>query len=136
MEQDFKLPEYLSLQGNPSENWRRWLQRFELYLVAKEETKKPDETQIAMLLSVIGPEALERYNHFEWSEGEDNTKFDDVKAKFENELAGRKRIVFSRYQFWVYSKTAGQTFDEFLTQLRTLALSYEFTETDNMVRDK
>jgi len=84
MEQDFKLPEYLSLQGNPSENWRRWLQRFELYLVAKEKTKKPDETKIAMLLSAIGPEALERYNHFEWSEGEDNTKFDDVKAKFEN----------------------------------------------------
>ena len=112
------------------------MQRFELYLVAKEKTEKPDETKIAMLLSAIGPEALERYNHFEWSEGEDNTKFDDVKAKFENELAGRKRIVFSRYQFWVYSKTAGQTFDEFLTQLRTLALSYEFTETDNMVRDK
>ena len=44
MEQDFKLPEYLSLQGNPSENWRRWLQRFELYLVAKKKTKKPDET--------------------------------------------------------------------------------------------
>ena len=63
-------------------------------------------------------------------------KFDDVKAKFENELAGRKRIVFSRYQFWEYSKTVGQTFDEFLTQLRTLALSCEFTETDNMIRDK
>ena len=102
----------------------------------RKKTKKPDETKIAMLLSAIGPEALERYNHFEWSEGEDRSKFDDVKAKFENELAGRKRIVFSRYQFWEYSKTAGQTFDEFLTQLRTLALSCEFTESDNMIRDK
>lgn len=136
MEQDFKLPEYLSLQGNPSENWRRWIQRFELYLVAKEKTEKPAATKIAMLLSAVGPEALERYNHFEWSEDEDKGKFDVVKAKFENELAGKKRIVFSRYQFWEYSKTASQTFDEFLTQLRTLALSCEFTESDNMIRDK
>ena len=93
------------------------IQRFELYLVAKEKTEKPTATKIAMLLSAVGPEALERYNHFEWSEDEDKGKFDVVKAKFENELAGKKRIVFSRYQFWEYSKTASQTFDEFLTQL-------------------
>ena len=136
MEQAFKLPEYLSLQGNPSENWRRWIQRFELYLVAKEKTKKPDPTKISMLLSAVGPEALERYNHFEWREGEDKNKFDHVKAKFEKEFAGQKRIVFSRYQFWDSSRTAGQTFDEFLTHLRTLALSCEFAEPENMIRDK
>ena len=90
MEQDFKLPEYLSLQGNPSENWRTWIQRFELYLVAKEKTKKPDPTKIAMLLSAVGPEALERYNHFEWREGEDKNKFDHVKAKFKKDVCWTK----------------------------------------------
>ena len=123
MEQDIKLPEYLSLQGNPSENWRRWIQRFELYLLAKEKTKKPDPTKIAMLLSAVGLEALERYNHFEWREGEDKNKFDHVKAKFEKEFAGQKRIVFSRYQFWDSSRTAGQTFVEFsacLLEVRSL----------------
>ena len=39
MEKDFKFPEYLFLQGNPSENWRRWIQLFELYVAAKEMTK-------------------------------------------------------------------------------------------------
>ena len=68
---DFKFPEYLSLQGNPSENWRRWIQRFELYVAAKEMTKKPDATKIAMLLSAVEPDTLERYNHFERQEGED-----------------------------------------------------------------
>lgn len=72
MEKDFKFPENLSLQGNPSENWRRWwIQRFELYVAAKEMTKKPDATKIAMLLTAVEPDALERYNHFEWQEGED-----------------------------------------------------------------
>ena len=92
--------------------------------------------KIAMLLSAVGPEALEQYNHFEWNEGKDKNKFDHVKAKFAKEFAGRKRIVFSRYQFWDSLRTAGQTFDKFLTHLRTLALSCEFTERDNMIRDK
>ena len=59
-----------------------------------------------------------------------------MKAKFEKEFAGQKRIVFSRYQFWDSSRTAGQPFDEFLTHLRTLALSCEFAEPENMIRDK
>ena len=136
MEQDFKLPKYLSPQGNPSENWRRWIQRFELYVAAKEMTRKPDATKIATLLSAVGPDALERYNHFIWQEGEDNEKYDHVKIKFGTELAGQKRIVFSRYQFWDHSKTSGQTLDKFLTQLRTLSLSCEFSEPDNMITDK
>ena len=34
-------------------------------------TKKPDATNIAMLLSAVEPDTLDRYNHFEWQEGED-----------------------------------------------------------------
>ena len=107
-----------------------------IYLAAKEKTKKPDPTKISMLLSAVGPEALERHNHFEWREGEDKNKFDDVKAKIEKEFAGQKGVVFSRNQFWDSLRTAGQAFDEFLTHLRMLALSCEFAEPDNKIRDK
>ena len=137
---DFKLPEYLSLQRNPAENWRRWRQRFELYLTAKEADKKPDATKIAMLLSAIGPEALERFNHFEWqTEGDDakdKTKYKVVLCKFQKEFAGMKRVVFARCQFWDYQCGEGQPFDEFLTQLKTLTQVCKFLEVDNMVRDK
>ena len=88
-------------------------------------TKKPDATKIAMLLSAVGPDALA------WSDtATSNSK------KVKTELAGHKRIVLSRYQFWDYLKTSGQTFDEFLTQLRTLSLPCEFAEPDNMIGDK
>ena len=40
------------------------------------------------------------------------------------------------YQFWDHSKTSGQTFDEFSTQLRILSLSCEFAKPDNMIRYK
>ena len=39
----FKPPEALSLQGNPSENWRRWIQRFDLYLTAYGNVKEDEK---------------------------------------------------------------------------------------------
>ena len=47
MDRDFKPPPELSLQGNPSENWRRWRQRFEVYLTAKDSNSKEDDIKIA-----------------------------------------------------------------------------------------
>ncbi len=136
MDQDFRPPEHLSLSGNPAENWRRWRQRFELFVTAKEADQKPDATKIAMLLSAVGPEALERYNHFGWQKDEDKKVYKNVVEKFESEFAGVKRQVFSRFQFWDHQRGEGQPFDDFLLQLRSLALSCEFLESDNMLRDK
>ncbi|XP_044163427.1 uncharacterized protein LOC122947887 [Acropora millepora] len=136
MDRDFKPPPELSLQGNPSENWRRWRQRFELYLTATESDSKEDDIKIARLLSAIGPEALERFNHFTWATGEDKAKYKDVMDKFQREFAGMKRVVFSRYQFWDCQRGEGQPFDEYLTNLRVLSRSCEFLEADNMIRDK
>ena len=68
MEARLKPPEYLSLHSNVAENWRRLYQRFELYMLAIEADSKPNRTKIAILLSAIGPDALERYNHFKWDE--------------------------------------------------------------------
>ncbi len=71
---------------------------------AKGADQYPHRRKIAMLLSAIEPEALERYNHFEWVIGDDNPEdkkdYDHVIAKFEKELTGMKRLVFTRFQFW------------------------------------
>ena len=62
IEARLKPPEYLS------RTWRRWYQRFELYMLANEADSKPNRTKIAILLGTIGPDALERYNHFKWDD--------------------------------------------------------------------
>ena len=67
----------------------------------------------------------------EGDDAEDKTKY-----KFQKEFAGMKRVVFARYQFWDYQRGEAQPFDEFLTQLKTLAQACKFLEVDNMVRDK
>ena len=133
---DFKVPEKMSLDGNPAENWKRWKQRFELFLTAKEFNGKDDGIKIAMLLSAIGPECLERYNNLTWAAGEDKTDFATVMTKLETEFTGLKRGMFSRFQFYTYERPEGQCFDDHLNKLRTLATACEFAEKDNMIRDR
>ena len=138
---NFKLPQQLDLHGsNPAEAWKRWKQRFELFMLAKEAHKKDDKIKIAMLLSAIGEDGLQRFNYFTWrTEGDDpekKDKYDHVMNKFDKEFAGMKRVVFSRFQFWDYCRPEGQTFDEYLVELRRRADKCEFLESDNMIRDK
>lgn len=133
---EFKPPQSLSLQGNVAENWRIFRQRFELFLTAKEAHKKADEVKIAMLLTTMGPEALDRYNHLEFEEGEDPKKYNTVISKLEAHFKGMKRVVYSRYQFWTYKRSEAQPFEVYLTTLQNLAQVCEFQECESMIRDK
>ena len=68
------------LEGNLSENWRRWVQRFDLYLTASGKIEKDEKVQCAILLhGTIGEEALEIYNTFRFATGEDPDKIVDLK---------------------------------------------------------
>ena len=74
MDRDFKPPPELSLHGNPSENWRRWRQRFALYLTATEteSDSKEDDIKIARLLSNVlitlhgQPEKIKQSTKMSW----------------------------------------------------------------------
>ena len=59
-----KLPALkpLKLEGNLAENWRRWKQRYELFMTATEASKKSGKIQSSMLLHLIGEDALEVFN--------------------------------------------------------------------------
>ncbi|KAI0227437.1 hypothetical protein LSAT2_022117, partial [Lamellibrachia satsuma] len=67
---------------------------------ATESDAKVDNIKIPMLLASIGPDALERYNHFTFDEaaGEDSRSYVQVMQKFKDHFSGLKRAVFSRYQ--------------------------------------
>ena len=83
-------PGTLSFAGNVAENWRKWKQRFELYLTASGIGEKDDKIKSATLLHVAGEEALEIYNTFTWNEEGDDKKVAAVMAKFEAYCNPRK----------------------------------------------
>lgn len=59
----FKTPDPLIFSGvtNLSEGWRRWSQRFDLYLSASGKVKENEKTQVAILLHLMGEEGIEIY---------------------------------------------------------------------------
>ena len=57
-------------RGNLAENWKEWIQGFELYLTATEIGEKAEKVQVATFLHVAGIEARRVYNTFEIDEGD------------------------------------------------------------------
>lgn len=137
MEQ-FKPPSQLILTGNIAENWRRWEQRFRLYMTASGASEKEEEVKIAILLHTIGEEALEVYNtlHIVPSEG-DNVSMADVLTAFKEYCSPQKNVVFERHLFWSHAMSSGTAVDRFITELRQKSKDCEFGRSeDDMLRDK
>ena len=130
-------PQILSLEGNVRENWRRWRQEFELYLVATESDKKSEKIKSSILLTCIGKDAREVYNTFTFAEPDDNMKVGHILEKFTEYCNPRKNITFLRYQFFSHGQVEGQPFDQFVTALKKLAADCEFGDLkDSLIRDR
>ena len=80
----FKQPEALRLDGvNLEDAWKRWSQKFGNYMKASGGTDKPEEVQLAaILLHIIGDEALVLYNTFAFT-AEAKGKIKPALDKFE-----------------------------------------------------
>ena len=85
-------PESLSLEGNLSENWRRWKQCFRIYLEASGISGKEKKMKAATLLHMVEAEALEVYNTFTWDNDGDDMKVKPIMAKFKAYCNPRKNV--------------------------------------------
>lgn len=130
-------PEQLSLQGNVAENWRKWKQRFELFVAASGLSEKDEKVQAATSLHVAGPEALEIYNTFSWENEGDERKVTKIMEKFQAYCEPRKNITWERHVFNTCNQEVGETIDQYVTKLKTKARSCEFGALkDSLIRDR
>lgn len=122
----------MNMSGNLASNWKFWRQKFENYIIATEIDKKPDKTQCAQLLHLIGDEGLRIYNTFDASE------IIDLKTllnKFEQHFLPRKNVEFERYKFFCRKQTEGESLEHYVTDLKNQALNCEFgTLKDDLVK--
>nr|XP_022907482.1 uncharacterized protein K02A2.6-like [Onthophagus taurus] len=130
-----RLPQPLSLDGNVSENFKRFKQAFEIYLVAAEKDNKKDEIKIALLLNSIGEEAVQIYNNFKLSD-EEKKRYNKVMEEFEKYFNPKANVVYERFKFYKKKQLEGEPFDNFLQELRKLVKTCNFTDADEMVRDR
>jgi hypothetical protein len=107
-------PDPLSLEGNLSENWRRWKQRFNIYMKASGNVGSAEDVKKAILLHCVGPDALDVFNTFKFNddagefsptdEHENRLKYTAILDKFEEYCNPRKNTLFERYKFWKRSQ--------------------------------
>ena len=80
----------MNLIGNLAENWRIFEQQYDVYAVASGVARKADKVRGKTLLHVLGPDDIDVYNTFAWTENEDKTKVADIKKKFKEYCNPRK----------------------------------------------
>ncbi|KAK3732947.1 hypothetical protein RRG08_002557 [Elysia crispata] len=133
----FAAPPCLHLEGNLSENWRKWQQRFQLYLEAAELDRKPKKQQKAILLHTIGPDALELFNTFTFTDEEDTDDIHVIIKKFEAHCTPKRNLIYDRHQFLTKHQQEGESFDQFVTELKRLNAECEFKDLkDSLIRDR
>ena len=131
----FKPPSTLNLEGNVAENWRKWKQRFQLYMEASGTMNKPEKQRVAIFLHLIGEEALEIYNTFSLSTAEQ--KIEVLFRKFEEYCNPRRNITFERHKFFTCVQESTENIDQYVTELRTKASTCEFGELcESLIRDR
>ena len=123
---DVKLspPSPMQFSGNLADNWKRFKQRFEIYLAASGAGHGDEKLQAQILLHVIGEDVLDIYNSFQIAP--DDLKLPTLLNKFEEYFVPTKNITFERYKFFSCDQKPGNTFDLYLAELYTLSKTCEF----------
>ena len=111
---------FMSMSGNIAENWKMWRSRFENYLRATEMNKKAEANQCAQLLHFIGEEGFRIYTTFTFGEQEVD-KLSVLIKKFEDHFLPKENLSFERYKFFMYRQQAGQSLEQFVTELKKQA---------------
>ena len=81
------------MEGNVVENWKRWKQDFNFYLVATESDTKSDKIKSSLLLHCIGEKCREIYNTLAFDNEEDKLVYASIIEKFEAYLAPKKNTL-------------------------------------------
>lgn len=123
------------LDGCIAENWRKFSQKFDLFLRASNLSTKPEETKIAAFLNLIGDDGLELHNSFTYEKDEDKT-LESLKKKFEEYCSPTANVIFERYKFNSIVQQENQPFDSFLTELRKAVKTTGYKDQDDMIRDR
>jgi len=116
-----------------------------LYINSIGYGNKPKDEQAALILHCAGEDAIEVYNTFEWPEIEasgssgsssppvvqpkDDAK--DILKRFHNYCNPRKNVVYERFKFWTTRMV--NSFDNFITELRTKTKACDFIASDEML---
>ncbi|KAJ8685555.1 hypothetical protein QAD02_021348 [Eretmocerus hayati] len=136
MEGLLQPPPPLVIDGNLEENWKKWKQKFELFIVATGLESKEDGRKIAVLLNIIGEDALDMYNTFSLTIDQEKS-LEDVINAFEEYCTSKANESVDRAISNARSQQDCGSFDVFLTDLRKLSSTCGFGDLrESLIKDR
>ena len=125
------------LDGNTSLKWKKFKQKWTNYEIATAVSEKEDAKRVATFLTVIGEEAVDVYNTFNWANEGDNLKIDRVLEKFDAFCKPRKNTIYEHYVFFSRNQENGESIDHYVTVLKTMSNTCELGDLkESLIRDR
>ena len=118
-------------------NWKRFYRGYTSYSEASYLDYETKRYQCSVFMTLIGDDALERFEGFKFEQGEDEKDIDVVIAKFQEFCVGATHEAFESYRFHVRTQSQAETIDTYVAELRKLARGCNFgDQEDRMIRDR
>lgn len=137
MDKKVPTPNELCLKSkNIRNNWKLFKQQWSNYEIASGLNKEEQEIRTATFLTVVGSQALEVYNTFQWDTEEEKTQLEVILKKFEYYCLPKVNITYERYLFNSRKQNENESIDEYVTALRSLAENCDFGSLkESLIRD-
>ncbi|UYV84073.1 K02A2.6-like [Cordylochernes scorpioides] len=130
-------PSAFTIDQNDPNKWPKWRKKFENYIIASDFDSKTIQQQRAILLHIIGDSALEIYNTFGFEENSQSPTIKDIIDKYDQYFSPFKNTIYKRYIFFTCEQKLNQTFDDFVTEIKSKAEDCEFENIkDSLIRDR
>lgn len=128
----------MSSSANISTNWKKFKEAYRNYEIAIGigQEASNNNRRVAIFLHVIGEAGVEKYNTMTWAEPDDKLKIIKVIENFDRELGPKSNIIMERYKFLKRKQEPDESCDQFITQLRVLVKTCNYSNQDEMIRDQ
>ena len=103
-----------------ADNWKRFKQRFNLYMNAGEMSQKSEKMKSSLLLHVSGEEGLDVYNRYKFDNVDDSMKFKKIMETIEEYCVPKSSLTVERFHFNKCIQDANETIDQYVTRLKAL----------------
>nr|XP_037290834.1 uncharacterized protein LOC119186244 isoform X1 [Rhipicephalus microplus] len=130
-------PKALDTTGDVWRSWKTWRQEFELFATATYLNQQPKEVQAATFLMIIGEDARKTYSTLDFATDEEKSDVEVLKMKFEAFYKPALNLAYHEFRFGKCDQKDGESFNDWLTDLRVLAKSCEFGQLEErMLRSR
>ena len=109
---------------------------FSFFLPQQNQTGRVTRSRHPVLLTCVGPKGRDIYETFTFEQDTDKLKLKPVLGKFTSYCNPGKNIAILCHKFFTYKQVEGQSFNDFVTELKKCGSECEFGDlTTSLTKD-